>query len=178
MDIESIKQNIYDITVEMDSYTNRDMVKTAINDLNAMLRFIEELDSNDEIDDEDYQEIVEEINETKHLVKESFDLRMINMYTTDGDETPDSYFIDDYDDYEDNRDEDSDFDENGDAYDPEFSDLDDDLDDDEDEDDEEDYKPKKGYRSTYRDDDDYYKPKKSRSKSRSRYDDDDEDDDY
>lgn len=130
MDIDLIRQTIADISSDMDVYTTRGMVKDAISDLNGLLKNINEMHENDEIEDTEYQEIQAEINDAKYFIKQSFDLRTTDLYNTDNEDS-DYYHSDD--DFEDDEEEDEyggDDDEEEDEY--------GDDDDDEDEDDEED----------------------------------------
>lgn len=95
MDINTLRQSIDDITAEMETFTSRDMVEDSTGELNTIKATIEEMVSNDEIDDQDYQELMQEISDSKYLIKESYNSRKDDLFN---EETEDTYYDSDDDD--------------------------------------------------------------------------------
>jgi len=93
MDIETIKNTVSEITSEIDNMRNSEMIENALEELEHLSTQLEDL-AEEGIDDVDYEEIIEEIANTREALTDSLDA----LYEEEDYEEEDGYGSDDDDD--------------------------------------------------------------------------------
>ena len=93
MDIETIKSAVSEITSEIDNMRNSEMIENALEELEHLSAQLEDL-AEEGIDDVDYEEIIEEIADTREALTDSLDA----LYDEEDYEEEDGYGSDDDDD--------------------------------------------------------------------------------
>ena len=72
MDIETIKNAVSEITSEIDEMRNTEMIEGALEELEILSNQLEDL-AEEAVDDSEYQEIIEEIIETRDALNDALD---------------------------------------------------------------------------------------------------------
>lgn len=93
MDIETIKNAVSEIASEIDNMRNSEMIENALEELEHLSAQLEDL-AEEGIDDVDYEEIIEEIADTREALTDSLD----SLYEEEDYEEEDVYGSDDDDD--------------------------------------------------------------------------------